>query len=356
MLFSRILLLFALVVTENVWAQQLYDLNGEKLAEAREYIITLPDGGPFQAFKEEFINAAQEAHRGDVDLTEVLLNRVKSFCFTLRQPGVVIPASTVHTLDDLRSLMYKHFAEHFSHEWKGKTDSFEKGIVQLRENLGQYATKYYRYIERYGTLREWRFRSLIDPLINSNGESKEGGQKDCDQTLLHHLISIGFIKPKVPLTEGFIYQPDELVRIYLDENPLVSRLVLGCGHHLSATITSFLEVPHEAYCAACELTDFHDGDLTIALLSGDLSDIVADMHDPILWEALKMKRWEYIADHSWGASFDQEATLKAIYDALDDHGLFEVWGGDSVKNSKASDVGFKVAYTDEKRHLVCFKK
>ncbi len=347
-------LLTILRTNQDIRASQLYTIDHEKLPLVKAFLEDIPQ--KYANFKEEFLNADQEAYRREIDREKVLLQRAKTFCFTLRKEGIPLKVSAVHDLSGLKELMSEHFVNYFPDDTSNKIDNFENGIEELELKLEDYGAQYEEYVAKYGKFRDWRFRVIIDKLLNITGEAKKPLSLKQDHEILSHLESLGFVNLNFSLSNKWQYHPGDQVKRYLKIYPQVERLILGCGHHLSSVVTDFLSLPREGFCAACNLTAFHDGDLTISLQSNDLCDVVADMHDERLWEGIKLKSWKVIADHSWGESFKQKNTLKAIYKSLSQDGVFEVWSLAKEDYQGAYQVGFKLSEEIKDKDLVLFKK
>lgn len=338
----------------QVGRDQLYQLDMERLSCIEPILCDLPPS--FKGYTHSLMGGDKELYREKVNIDEGILREVRKFCFQIREPEVELKISGLKTLSEIQGLMLDHFKIYFPKEIEGKILELEKGIAEVKCTALTYAEQYDEFVSIYGIKRDMPFKFFIDDLINVKREERDPLIQKEANAVVKDLIRLGFIQTCYPLAKSFVYEPGVLVEAYMEKYPEVNRLILGCGHHLYSGVTDFFGVPREGFCSECNLTPFHHGDLTISLLRNDFSDVIGDMNDERIWDALKRRSWKLIGDHSWAASFERRETLQAIYDSLAEDGMFEVWVLPDSYIGRALDVGFQLFEINKEKNVAYFKK
>jgi hypothetical protein len=333
----------------------LYEIDFSKCELARARLAELPEH-PYKELINDFNLITSKMLRPNIDKEAIFLKCVINLGYQERKEGVSLKLYECKTVASVIDIMTNHFKEHFEADWEEKAKDFQEGIDRVWHMLTDYIAQYEDYRKTYGPIKTWKIKNYINRLLNIDDLPLSITQQALYETVYDMLIKTGFVRSAIHTTRHFKYNPGVMVRAYMNTYKDVDRLILGCGHHLSGQVSDYLGIEREAFCGMCDLTHFHHGDLTIALYTSDLPDVVANMHDDRIWEVLKERRWKIIGDHSWGESLNNRATLKRIYNCLDDDGIFEIWFVSKDLIAKAYDVGFKVFEEIPEKQLVVLKK
>ncbi len=108
--------------------------------------------------------------------------------------------------------------------------------------------------------------------------------------------------------EPIKYEPGKLAIKFLEENPDVKTLTLGCGKNVNMYPTA---------CSFRRENDHAHPSLKIDLYSTIGPDLVCDMHNQDFWNAIPNEYFENIQDHTFGPFlFENDRTLHEVFRTL----------------------------------------
>lgn len=143
----------------------------------------------------------------------------------------------------------------------------------------------------------------------------------------------GLIETHATNVNDLSYNPGQIIKKLLNNNPNYTAIILGCGD-----IT-------KTYLGSCFWDLEHENAFTVDIAPTENPDVVSDMHDSKLWEGIYDSRLESIRDHTHGYFlFNDEryfSTLKNIYRCLKPNGYFEfTFDLSDNQKKKLEEAGF----------------
>lgn len=363
---------FMLLVNTAGAMDALYTLDFDKLQDAEAALKMTANSNTTEAFLSLIPQAIRKPLEQDF-LEQKYLQEAKNYAQEFKQEKKAIPLWKVHSVDEVHQAVINYFcdADNLSNPQEAGTavenylDTWADAVDRKMQTIKENVKAYNAYIETMGPKREWKFKGYIDNLLgivkaNTSLASLEASLEE-KQDIFTLLKKSGFLKTEIETVKDFEYTPLFPVLHFMENHPTISTLVLGCGHHLHSEVSDQLNIQREAFCGVCNLTpNHHLDDFAISLLAYDIPDVVCDMNDPRLWEVLKTKEggWKKIAEHSmYNFGILEDRTLISIYESLSDNGIFEICATPSEEAiNRAKKAGLILKETDEKKHLMFFKK
>lgn len=344
-----------------------YHFDFEKLPQAEAAVKKLEVNreNPLELlFKNNFqdcVLGAQRLAPSPENQQKMIFKQIKNMAFSFRRQGIELPLSKVSDNKAIQVITLQHIAENYNETEalnlsQQFNHAFPLSINNLSLNYEKAYGRYLQYIDFFGPWRTWKFQEILMPLFFSLENS------DFGDWIFKTLKDTRFIVSPYGTLSHVPYDPRVVVTHLLQQRQF-DTLILGCGHHFPAALADTLNVRPEAFCGACDSDDYHKDALTIDRLASANTDVIADMHDPILWTTLiiqKPEGWRQIEDHSWSESLQNLQTLKNIYSALTKDGIFAVW--DKIPTSNQSiwknieNAGFVLGGVDEMKNLTFFVK
>lgn len=355
-----------LTFTQSVMAMDaVYTFDFTKLNEAKsgvELCLQSPHA-------EHFLKLVPQAPRTPIGapyLEKKRLQVARDYAFTFKEMGV-LKLYQGNSIEEINTLLVQYLYEPtnlhdpLQAEQKINTyyETYEQNNTKTMDSIQKDIQIYNEFVTQSGPWRDWLFKDFVNNLLGipEPNTTNDLAEREAIFTILK---STEFLITDIESVQQFSYNPIFPIYHFLQTNPTPDTLILGCGHHIDRDVPYRLDQPLEAYCGMCNLTQCHQGELTIALAAGDIPDVVADMHDKRIWDILKEnpEGWKKIADHSWSVSLGKESTLKHIYDSLSPNGIFEIWDLHPQEEimKTLGPIGFKFMGVDKEKKLMFFGK
>jgi hypothetical protein len=116
----------------------------------------------------------------------------------------------------------------------------------------------------------------------------------------------GFLRTQYQSLDDVRYDSAQAVSAFLVAHPGVDRIYLGCGNTVDMNPLSCITRREDSKSVE------HSVALKIDISSGIAPDVLADVHDPRIWEVIPPNSMESIQDHSHGAADICKAGVRTL--------------------------------------------